>query len=436
MSLFRSLLSIEKAEKKYTEILYLESTGTEYINTGVYGNSNIDVEIDANLTDISIDNGIYGSQVDASTSRNKLAYLYNTGGASVTYWFYFANNNYAYAPTYNNSFYLDRHVYKTLKYDFYIDGSKVLLSYFGTESEKTTPFTTTIPMYLFAVNDNNTDTILKGKSKIYSCKIWDNGVLVRDYIPVLDENNTPCLYDKITEEFFYNAGTGTFNYGTSLNYVSDGLYRMYDGEYNTNAGHSITATAWHDRITSSNNITLHNVTYGNKYVTFNGSNAYGRGSLGFSPNNYTIELCVNNKSLSYSSLVAGIYADSSYSNWRAIFWFNGANNVDQFYMKQTNNTELLITIDNYLRNNFTNSLVTIQFQVTTDNLLKIYANGVKFYEASYTPTRPESFSYMELARFSSYYEQCDIYSIRMYNRVLTEAELTKNYQNDVSRFAS
>lgn len=52
--------------------------------------------------------------------------------------------------------------------------------------------------------------------RIYYAKFWDKqtGNLVRDFIPVLDTNNVACMYDKVTEQFFYNQGTGTFTYGT------------------------------------------------------------------------------------------------------------------------------------------------------------------------------------------------------------------------------
>jgi hypothetical protein len=37
--------------------------------------------------------------------------------------------------------------------------------------------------------------------------------LVADFIPVLDLNDTPCMYDKVSGELFYNKGTGEFLYG-------------------------------------------------------------------------------------------------------------------------------------------------------------------------------------------------------------------------------
>ena len=51
---------------------------------------------------------------------------------------------------------------------------------------------------------------------LYSCKIWKAGVLVQNFIPVKDENNIVCLYDKISNAFFYNQGTGGFIAGGAV----------------------------------------------------------------------------------------------------------------------------------------------------------------------------------------------------------------------------
>ena len=51
--------------------------------------------------------------------------------------------------------------------------------------------------------------------RISYLKIYDdfNGeVLLRNYIPALDERGIPCLYDLISEKAFYNAGTGELKY--------------------------------------------------------------------------------------------------------------------------------------------------------------------------------------------------------------------------------
>ena len=48
---------------------------------------------------------------------------------------------------------------------------------------------------------------------IYLTKIYDNNTLVRNYIPVLDKNKRPCLFDKVSKTCFYNQGSGEFLYG-------------------------------------------------------------------------------------------------------------------------------------------------------------------------------------------------------------------------------
>ena len=52
----------------------------------------------------------------------------------------------------------------------------------------------------------------KGIGRVYEFKVYDGEALVRDFIPVLDKNDVPCLYDKVSEELFYNQGTGEFLY--------------------------------------------------------------------------------------------------------------------------------------------------------------------------------------------------------------------------------
>lgn len=55
--------------------------------------------------------------------------------------------------------------------------------------------------------------------RVYGCKIWNDGTLVRDFVPAYDGNGTIGLFDKVNEKFYTNAGTGTFSKGTD---TSDG----------------------------------------------------------------------------------------------------------------------------------------------------------------------------------------------------------------------
>lgn len=48
-------------------------------------------------------------------------------------------------------------------------------------------------------------------AKMASCKIYDNGTLVRDLMPMIrNSDSKPGLWDTVTQQFYTNAGTGEF----------------------------------------------------------------------------------------------------------------------------------------------------------------------------------------------------------------------------------
>lgn len=69
-------------------------------------------------------------------------------------------------------------------------------------------------LYMFCLNSQGSGTLAPDyfTGKIYYVKIWDGDNLLRDYIPVLDENGTPAMYDRVSGQLFYNHGTGDFQY--------------------------------------------------------------------------------------------------------------------------------------------------------------------------------------------------------------------------------
>ncbi len=66
-------------------------------------------------------------------------------------------------------------------------------------------------IWLFNLNSSENLTMWFNGDWYYT-KIWDRDTLVRDFVPALDENDIPCMYDKVSETYFYNQGTGNFTY--------------------------------------------------------------------------------------------------------------------------------------------------------------------------------------------------------------------------------
>lgn len=95
-----------------------------------------------------------------------------------------------------------RHVYKNIANKFYLDD---VLIYTCPSTTFTAPGS--LPLFAIKTGDNSYDT-RKMIGKLYSCKIWKNNILVRDLIPVRKLDNTVCMYDKISTEYFENRGIG------------------------------------------------------------------------------------------------------------------------------------------------------------------------------------------------------------------------------------
>lgn len=98
-----------------------------------------------------------------------------------------------------------------LKYE---NNQVILTSEQGTDTISTVEsgaFTGSYDMYLGGCNRGNLFEWAT-PMKIYYCKIWKAGELVRNLTPRV-VNGTVGMWDSVTETLFTNAGTGAFTYG-------------------------------------------------------------------------------------------------------------------------------------------------------------------------------------------------------------------------------
>ena len=86
-----------------------------------------------------------------------------------------------------------------------------------TEISKSTQTYTPLdwPLYLF--NTNRNGTAFDGAAfigKIYYAKITNSqGEMTLNCIPCLDVDGVPCMFDLVSRKSFYNVGTGSFTWG-------------------------------------------------------------------------------------------------------------------------------------------------------------------------------------------------------------------------------
>lgn len=88
--------------------------------------------------------------------------------------------------------------------------------YFEKEagSDGTYGMPSNLNLFIGALNVGGTSQsyICKSGTKICYVKITIDNVVVGDFRACLDESNNPCLYDKVSGQYFHNIGTGTLTY--------------------------------------------------------------------------------------------------------------------------------------------------------------------------------------------------------------------------------
>lgn len=181
----------------YTRLRYIESSGTQYINTGVLPNNNMRVALEFQATSSAL-TGIFGSRADMSTDAFVLWIINNTTVGPQ-----FGTNAY-------NSYPLSANVTAQVIYDF---NENILIANGNTIVLPSASFDSAVALTLFAVNSGNTIDGRRASGMLFFAQIYDNGQLVRDYVPCKNPSGEVGLYDQVGAQFYGNAGTGTFEAG-------------------------------------------------------------------------------------------------------------------------------------------------------------------------------------------------------------------------------
>lgn len=200
----------------YTRVEYIESTGTQYIDTGVNPDSNIGVVADVQHVDYS-DAKNYFFYFGCGDGTNTFA-IGDAASNENLIRFYYGGTNYG--NTWNVPV-GDRRTIVIDKGSATVDGV--------TKSYANYSFSFNIPLYLFGSNSSGT-LVYNARMRLYSCRIYDNGTLVRDYIPCIDENGDANLWDDVNETLAEKVGA--FLYGAPV--VPESLFGLV--QINAQAG--------------------------------------------------------------------------------------------------------------------------------------------------------------------------------------------------------
>jgi len=190
------------------EVEYLESSGTQYINTGVLPSTGMQIGVKVSRTSNNSDwDGIVGAWTqDAVLNAVSMRYT-GTAGTKLV-------------PAYGGQPDASTRPVITSGQLVELVLSQGSFSVDGTERCTWTPDTSalpSVPFFCFVENLGGSPwsrRYLKGR--IYYLWMLRDGKLVFDAIPVR-EGTTGYLYDKVSKQLFGNAGTGNFTIGPDKN---------------------------------------------------------------------------------------------------------------------------------------------------------------------------------------------------------------------------
>ena len=180
----------------YTQIAYLQSTGTQYIDSGVKGDS--DVRVTANFEITAFGSGttfIFGAQ-----GTDSIRYTLGMTSAGAFRSDFGTAMTSGYAASLNTRYSADKNG------NVCTVGGQTLTSAAAT-------FTGTTNIYLFG---RSYSSISCSQIKMYRCKMYKGGTLIRDFAPCKNPDGVAGLYDTVNGIFYTNQGSGTFTAGADI----------------------------------------------------------------------------------------------------------------------------------------------------------------------------------------------------------------------------
>lgn len=195
-----------KLPNGYIELEYIQSQNGQYINTGLYANgASTKIVADVKIYYSSNWTMLIGSYDD------RKYFSWWTNGSQIT--------GYYGSSWLHRDGTTERVVLVADKNMWSLDDQ--------TMNFAQNNFTADSPIYLFSVS--NGGNFAQGSMRLYSCQIYDNDTLLRDYVPCFNGGGDVGLYDLVESKFYGNDGRGLFIPGKEVRAPS--MYVKLDGHW-------------------------------------------------------------------------------------------------------------------------------------------------------------------------------------------------------------
>lgn len=190
----------------YKRLEYIQSSGTQYVNSNFKANQDTRVVIDFEYISGDVVFGAY----DAAGANG-----FGLQAASNKWYTYYGKSS-AYSST---------AVVANIRLVADVNKNVSTLNGAALRTATANTFSGANPLIISGLYNASAPGFLTAL-KIYSCQIYDNGTLVRDFIPCQTTDGTIGLWDDVNRVFYGNAGTGTFTAGPVVGVATPANFRL------------------------------------------------------------------------------------------------------------------------------------------------------------------------------------------------------------------
>ena len=246
-SAYQTLPTVEKEKytfenwqyvpKGYQQVDYIESTGTQYIDTGYKPNADTGVLATYQFSEVStLQQRVYGVHGDDADTDSVSYAHYINGSGGMSYAYKDGTGNWIVTGT----------TAATTKMTF---KENVDPRYISMNGGTNTPIqgiiTRTSKYNLMIMTGVEPDGAINqyGKLKLYEFNIYENGELIRHYVPCYrTSDNEIGLYEVKEGKFYKNAGSGTFTKGNDIQIET--TTTIVEGDHKLYAHYSVPNTSY------------------------------------------------------------------------------------------------------------------------------------------------------------------------------------------------
>lgn len=180
----------------YKRLEYIQSSGTQYVNSNFKANQDTRFVIDFEYISGDV---VFGAYDVAGANGFGLQ-------AASNKWYTYYGTSSAYSST---------AVVANIRLVADVNKNVSTLNGAALRTATANTFSGANPLIISGLYNESAPGFLTAL-KIYSCQIYDNGTLVRDFIPCQTTDGTIGLWDDVNSVFYGNAGTGKFTAGPEI----------------------------------------------------------------------------------------------------------------------------------------------------------------------------------------------------------------------------